>query len=274
MNPLLEWAVLAAAGLLAGVAGGLFGIGGGTILVPALVLVGLAAGRGADIVGLQAVATSLVAVGLLSLRAFRAHLRRGAGSIGAVLTMAPAGALGALLGAELALRIGGKGVLLAFAGLEISIALVLLLRRDNGREARTGPARRAGTGGWLLVGLVSGFVSSFLGVGGGIIAVPMQMLLLGVAPHTATANSSGLIIFNAVVGLIRYGNTGNAAVADGSLGLILPLAGVIMALAAMLAAPLGVRLAHALPPAGLRRAFGAFLLLVGILLILQVTGKG
>lgn len=266
MPELVAVAVLLVAGLAAGIAGGLFGIGGGTIMMPALIGVYAARGLPADVAGLVAVATSLLAILLMSGRAFVSHRRRGAGSWRAVLLMAPAGAVGALLGAEAALSLGGVTVVRAFAALEVAIGLSLILPRQ--RPAGAVRAAAPGIAAWLAIGFAAGLASALLGIGGGIIAVPLQMALLAVPIHQATANSSGLITLNALAGLARYASAERAPV-PWAIGSIDIGAGMLLTVAAVAAAPLGVRLAHALPAARLRRAYGLFLVGVGIVLAMQ-----
>jgi uncharacterized membrane protein YfcA len=268
LTAFLSSSVLILAGLAAGVAGGLFGIGGGTLMMPALIGVYGARGMPADTAGLVAVATSLLAILLMSARAFVSHRRRGAGSWRAVLLMAPAGAVGALLGAEAALGLGGVAVVRAFAALQIIIGVSLVVPRSRPPlPPRTVSPHIAS---WLTIGFVAGLASALLGIGGGIIAVPLQMMLLAVPIHQATANSSGLITLNALAGLARYSLAERAPVAW-ALGSIDLGAGLLLTIAAVLAAPLGVRWAHALPAAKLRRVYGLFLVAVGVILALQAA---
>lgn len=258
-------AFLLAAGGAAGIAGGLFGVGGGTLMVPALIAVYHARGLGGDVAGLVAVATSLLAILLMSARAFVAHRRRGAGSWRAVIWMAPAGAVGALLGAELALLLGGTTVIRAFAVLEVLIGISLIRPRRERPEADRAPH---GNGAWSAIGFIAGLASALLGIGGGVVAVPLQMLLLRVPIHQATANSSGLIMFNALIGLARYALEPRAPV-EWALGGIDLAGGLALTVTAVLAAPLGVRWAHALPAARLRRLFGWMLVGIGVVLGIQ-----
>ncbi len=268
MTDFIATSILIVAGLAAGIAGGLFGIGGGTLIMPALIGVYGARGLPADTAGIVAVATSLLAILLMSARAFVSHRRRGAGSWHAVLLMAPAGAVGALLGAEAALGLGGITVVRIFAALEIIIGLSLVVPRS--RPPLKPRVAAPSIAVWLMIGFVSGLASALLGIGGGIIAVPLQLALLAVPIHHATANSSGLITLNALIGLTRYSLADRAPV-TWALGGIDLGAGLLLTLAAVLAAPLGVRWAHALPAAKLRRIYGLFLIVVGIVLAVQAA---
>lgn len=266
----LPWLLaLAAAGIAAGTLGGLLGLGAGSLMVPVLIAAYIARGIPVETAGLLAVATSLMAIIFLSGRSFLSHRRRGAGSLRAVLWMAPGGMVGAWGGAELALLSGGRTLVSLFAAFEFALGVKYLIGRSP-QPAASEIAHR-GALPWLATGFAAGALSSFFGIGGGIVAVPMLVSLLRLRMHDAIANSSGLIVFNALVGVLRYALAGVAPDYVGNVGWVDPRAGAVLALGALLGAPLGVRLAHGLKPDALRRAFGAFLIVVGILLWREVT---
>lgn len=250
---------LAGAGICSGVLAGLFGIGAGSLMVPVLVVYFSLRGIDLETAGLLAVATSLAAIAALSARAFWSHRQRQAGDFKLVLAMAPGGVAGSLLGAALATKLGGHSVILAFALFEIVIGLQLWL--DRPRSGR--PSNVKASGAALLTGFAAGGLATFFGVGGGVIAVPLQMRFLGLSIHQAIANSSGLIVFNALIGGLRYALDAAPSVDLATIGYIDPLAAAALGLGGLLGAPLGVKIAHRLPAAKLKKLFGLFLIAVG-----------
>lgn len=250
---------LAIAGLCSGIFAGLFGIGAGSLMVPLLIAYFSARGVGLAQTGLMAIATSLAAILVISSRAFFTHWRLGAGSLRLILAMAPLGMAGSILGAHLALVAGGQSVVLAFAILELGLGLRYALQPKSANL--TANARHRGAY-IALTGLASGFCSAFFGVGGGIVAVPMQIRLLGLGIHQAIANSSGLIVVNAAIAAGRYGIESSPPLELPLVGLIDILAAGLLALGGLVGAPLGAKLAHRLDAVTLKRYFGYLLVAI------------
>lgn len=253
-------------GIVVGVLNGLFGVGGGTLLVPLLIFWFRHEGLPMEETSIQAISLSLASMIPVSLFSFFNHRRRGIGSFREVFWLFLGGGIGALLAAQLALLLKGAILVLAFAGLELYMGFSLL---RNSKESTVHPRssfpqafKLSGTLPWILVGFLAGGLSSLFGIGGGIVAVPLQVFLLEKPIHSAIANSTGLISLTACVGTLRYFLSG--FIPWGEAILILP---VLLALGALLGSPLGVRLAHRLPGLKLRRLYGGFLLLVALLLI-------
>ncbi len=147
--------------------------------------------------------------------------------------------------------------LLAVAGREW-----LSMRR--GRSAGDADASSAGWfRGVMLVGLPTGVISGLLGVGGGVIAVPLQRRLLGVPLRSAIANSAGMIVVLSVVGtgLKHYGIWRHHA----EIGLSEPMRlAVLLIPTAAVGAWIGSRLTHVLPLRVVRLAFVGLLVVVGL----------
>ncbi|MBU0686648.1 MAG: sulfite exporter TauE/SafE family protein [Candidatus Margulisbacteria bacterium] len=110
----------------------------------------------------------------------------------------------------------------------------------------------------LLIGLVAGFVSGLLGLGGGVVFVPAIVLLLKRTQHEAHGTSLALIVPTAAMGAVIYGMHGNL-----DLEIVLWLA-----IFGMAGAYVGVGLAHKLSAKKLRIAYAVFMLIVGIRMIL------
>ncbi len=259
-----------AAGLLAGFAAGLFGIGGGFVVVPALLLVLPMLGGDPAQYAHVAIGTSAATIIFTSLRSLRAHARRDAVDFEVLRSWAPWLVLGCGLGVALADRVDGHVLLLIFATGVILMSLNFLLPRVGDRvlsDQMPGPMARVGIAGGL------GTFSSLLGIGGGTIAI-MVMTLCGRSIHRAIATASGvgtLIAVPTSVGfaLIGFGEPG---LAWGSLGYINLPAAAAIASTSMLTAPWGVAAAHSLDGALLKRVFGVYLVVIGITMMRKAIG--
>lgn len=259
-----------AAGLLAGFAAGLFGIGGGFVVVPALLLVlPLLGGEPAQYAHV-AIGTSAATIIFTSLRSLRAHARRDAVDFEVLRSWAPWLVLGCGLGVALADRVDGHVLLLIFAAGVIVMSVNFLVPRVGDRvlsDQMPGMMARVGIAGGL------GTFSSLLGIGGGTIAI-VVMTLCGRTIHRAIATASGigtLIAIPSAIGfvLIGYGEPG---LPWGSLGYVNLPAAAAIASTSMLTAPWGVAAAHSLDARLLKRVFGVYLIVIGIVMMRKATG--
>ena len=234
------------AGAAAGLAGGLFGVGGGIVLVP--MLTGLF-----RLTQHQAHGTSLVIVGataLASLVVYGAHGNVAwstAGTVGIVSVFT------ARYGARWASRTTPNALRRAFAIMVLAVALRLLWKSPSG----SGPAVHGHgleIGFNVLLGAAVGLLSGFMGVGGGLIAVPAFALVLGLPQPLAQGTSLGVILVTAPAGAIEHNRSGNVA---------LRLAGW-MSIGAVIGGPAASWMAQKLPREMLVRAFAVFLLLNAI----------
>jgi len=244
---------LALIGLVAGVAGGLLGIGGSIVMIPGM----------NELFGPRQhlhQAAAMIVNFFVVVPAVYQHARVRAVSWPIVRALAPAAVLSVLLGvaaSETAIFAGRNQAYLTmlFAAFMFSIGATDLYRmaRRRGGDGQ-GPVPRVPA--WktaLLVGLPTGFTSGLLGVGGGIMAVPLQRRLLAVPLRSAIANSAATIIALSLVGAPLK----NIAVASSGAAPWWEPVGLAAVLipTAMIAAFFGGRLTHVLPVAHVRVAF-------------------
>lgn len=259
----LVWfaAGLAGAGLVAGFVGGLFGIGGGVVVVPALYLVLTALGVDEDVRMHVAVATSLSTIVSTSWRSLAAHTRAGAVDTAVLKAWAPWITFGALAGAAVAGFASSELLLIVFGGGLFLIALQMGLGNPNWRLASDLPkgAPRAA----IASGI--GFFSALMGIGGGAFGVTV-MTLCGKPIHRAVATASGFGAAIALPGALGYAiaGWGREGLPPFSLGFVSVPGFIVLAALTALTAPLGARLAHRLPQLTLKRAFSVFLGLVAL----------
>ncbi len=251
---------LLAAGLFAGFAAGLFGIGGGFVVVPAMIaLLPLLGGDPAEYTHV-AIGTSFATIVVTALRSTLAHARRGAVDFTILRSWAPWIVLGVGIGVVLAQRMTGQTLALIFAGgialMSINFLVPKLARRQVSDTMPSGGVRAA------IAGSL-GLFSSLLGIGGGTVAV-IVMTLCGRTIHKAIATAAGFGFIIAVPGTIGWVliGLGKPGLPVGSLGYVNVLGAVVITSMSILTAPLGVAAAHALPAEPLKRVFGVYLLFI------------
>ncbi len=256
-----EWIILAAAmlatGCVAGVLAGLFGIGGGIVMVPVLESALGVLGVDPAIRMHVAVATSLATIIPTSISSARAHHRRGAVDLDIVRRWAIFVLLGALLGAWIASQLHSRVLALIFASLALLVALKMIFMADSRNLTDDIPR-----GPWVpVIPAFIGCASSMMGIGGGTFSV-MTLTLFNQPIHRAvgTAALFGLVI--SLPGTIGFVITGfnDARVPVGNLGYVSLIGLALIAPASVLTAPLGAKLAHAFSARRLSLMFGAFLI--------------
>ncbi len=250
-------------GALSGLLAGLFGIGGGLVIVPALNAL-FAAG----LVDIDPQARMHVAIGsslgvivFTAISSVRAHHRLGSVVWPAVRGLVPGVVAGGLLGAFIADALDTRALEIVFG----VFAALMALRIATGREA---PADAGGrlpsAGGFAAAGTIIGSVSALVGIGGGVMTVP-YLGWHGVPIRKAVGTAAACTLPVAAAGAVGYVFAGaGAPVPPGSTGyLYWPAVGGI-AVASVLTAPLGARLAHALPVKRLRQLFALLLVVVAL----------
>jgi uncharacterized membrane protein YfcA len=247
-------------GSIAGLVAGLLGVGGGLIIVPALVfLLNLQGIESMHVVHL-AVGTSLATIVITSVSSTWAHHRHGAVQWSVFARLAPGIVIGALLGAVIADLMSATLLRRVFGVFELLVAVQMLT------GARPDAHRRVpGTAGMLVAGGGIGAVSSVVGIGGGTMTVPF-LVWCNVAMRQAVATSAACGLPIAIAGACGYILTGwnESGLPEWSSGYIYwpAFAGIVSM--SIIFAPLGAVLAHRLPVASLKRVFALLLLVIGV----------
>ncbi|CAN5205441.1 sulfite exporter TauE/SafE family protein [soil metagenome] len=256
----LYWMGFPLVGIVAGVLAGLFGIGGGIIVVPVLYFFFRQIGISTDYLIHLAIGSSLAIIVFTSVSSVVAHHRRGAVVWRAVFLLGPGIVIGGLIGAALAHAMSFAMLRTAFGLLVVIIALYIVLGYRP-------PARRGlpGAIGGSLAGAGIGLISALAGIGGGVMTNPF-LLWCGADMRRSVATAAACTFPVAVAGTAGFIATGWRETADisGATGYVFWPAVIGIAAGSTLAAPLGARIAHSLPVHHLRRAFAGLLVLVGI----------
>ncbi|HHX91662.1 MAG TPA: sulfite exporter TauE/SafE family protein [Paracoccus sp.] len=253
--------VLLVAGGLTGVLAGLFGVGGGALMVPVLFEAFGFLGVAEAVRMPLAVGTSLAVIIPTSLRSFRGHLGRGAVDTELLRRWAVPIILGVLLGALIA-RYASPVVMQVVFVVVAGVNAVKLISGTKRWDIATDLP-----GGWLLraYGWLIGLLSALMGIGGGQIA-NIIMTLHGRSIHQAVATSAGIGVLISIPGALGYifAGWGRADLPPDAIGFISLLGLVLFVPTTVLTANLGVRLAHSLSRRALEVAFGVFLAVVSL----------
>jgi hypothetical protein len=248
-------------GIIAGITAGLFGIGGGTVIVPVLVWMFTLHGIPEELVMIMAIATSLATVLFTSLSSIFAHHKRGYVLWDKVLYLSLGIVIGVIGGTFMAEHISGEHLRLIFAVFLFYFSLQILLQinpNTPGDEEET-PLLD------YIIGIGIGTVAAILGTGGGTLTVP-YLVHRKVPIKNAIAISSACGVPIAVVATISYVILGmkHTGLPEGSFGYIYLPAFLGIALFSIFTAPIGAKLAHVLPAEKLKRYFALVLFLMSI----------
>ena len=262
MEPFFYYIVL---GVIAGFIAGLFGVGGGLIIVPVLILVFQSNNFSPDVVVHMAIGTSLATIIFTSISSVYAHhFRHKAVRWDAVKKLTPGIIVGSLLGAVIADYISAKILQQFFGFFELFVATQMALN-IKAHAARVLP----GAVGMTSIGMGIGAVSSIVGVGGGTLTVPF-LVWCNVKIQEAVATSSACGLSIAVAGSIGFIVTGwnEVTLPEYSFGYVYWPAFLSIVIASIFMAPVGAWLAHRLSAAKLKRFFSLILFLLGLRMLL------
>ncbi len=268
-SELLELALLlVAVGTLSGFLAGVFGIGGGAILVPVFYECFRLAGVPLEVRMPLCIGTSLAIIIPTSIQSFRAHYARGAVDMDIrkawwlpVVTGVIAGSVTARYAPERLFKI-------VFVAVAWSAAARLLLARETwkfGDDLPRGPLMK-------IYGFFIGLLSTLMGIGGGLFS-NLLMTFYGRPIHQAVATSSALAVLISIPGALGYVYAGWPAAQrypdvaalqlPFAIGYVSVIGAVLVMPTSLLTAPLGVKAAHAMSKRTLEMAFGCYLFIVG-----------
>lgn len=267
-----EWVMLAAvllgAGVVSGLLAGLFGVGGGAVMVPVLYqlfgVIGVP-----DALKMQlAVGTSLAVIIPTSIRSFSAHRARGAVDEALLRAWALPVIGGVLLGSWLASFAPPAVFKLVFVLVAWATAIKLGFGKASWKLADDIPAEP----GRSIIGVVTGLLSALMGIGGGSI-VNLVMSFCNRPIHQSVATASGIGVLISIPGAIGYMAAGWSKMGELpplSIGFVSLVGAALIMPTSMFVAPIGARLAHRLPKRVLEIAFASFLALMGLRFLISL----
>ena len=269
VSEILELAVLlVAVGALSGFLAGIFGIGGGAILVPVFYECFRLAGVPLEVRMPLCVGTSLAIIIPTSISSYRAHRARGAIDMDVLRAWWLPILIGVIGGSVVARYAPERLFKIVFVMVAYFAAARLLSANENwklGEDLPKGLLMR-------VFGLGVGLLATLMGVGGGLFA-NLLMTFYGRPIHQGVATSSAIAVLVSIPGALGYIYAGWPAAAHYpdvaalqfplALGYVSLIGAILVMPMSLLTAPLGVKVAHAMSKKTLERCYGAYLLIVG-----------
>jgi uncharacterized membrane protein YfcA len=249
-------------GIVVGFAGGLLGVGGCFIMIPVQYWILTSMGLDPGIAILIAFGTNLAVVLPTAISGAYGHNKKGAVAWNAAVTMGIAGFVGALVGGYIATLIPGQYLTALFGLVILLSAIRMLTAKPPAVDAK--PVDDVVT--FLLWGIPLGLLSGIIGIGGGVLLIPVMVLALHFKMHTAVGTSTALMIFTALGGTIAYiiNGWGVAGLPAYSIGYVNLLQWALLAIPSIAMAQVGVRVAHKLPAKQLKYVFIAVMIYMGL----------
>lgn len=246
------WFVYAGIGLVAGFMSGMFGVGGGILIVPALIYLAKKDAR-------LAAGTSLFAILPVAVVGVISYAIGGNVDLWLALILAAASVLGAPVGSWLLARVSRTALSLAFIAFLLVVVVSLFVVIPS-RESVVHLTWLSGSG-LAALGFVTGILSGLLGIGGGVVVVPMLVLLFGSSDLVAKGSSLLMMIGTSISGTISNARRRNVDIP----------AAVTVGAAACLTTTVGAWVAQAVPPLAANIAFAVFLLLIVVRMLIDVV---
>jgi len=257
--------ILLVTGVIVGFAAGLLGLGGGFLMTPVQYMVYSSMGLPSDIATKMAFGTTLLVILPTAASGAWAHHRHGAVWWRPAIFMGIFTFVGSLAGATIAANIPGNILRIAFGIIAIgaSIRMVTAKMPAVEQEPRSNPWL------WAAIALPLGLLTGFLGVGGGIIIIPIMVLVLRFRLHTAVATSLAMMLLTASGGAIGYIINGMKVpgLPPYSLGYVNLIAFGILAVSSIGLARFGALAAHKIPAKKLNYIFSAVIFIMGLKMV-------
>lgn len=261
-------AALLATGLVAGIIAGLLGVGGGIVIVPVLYYMFSALDVDPNVLMHVAVGTSLATILATGASSARAHWKRGSVDMELLKSWWWAIGLGVIGGSTLAGNISGGALTAVFGIVALIVSANMLFRKEGSALAEKLPGSPIKE----ILGFLIGGISVMMGIGGGTLGVPtLTLFSYPIRKAVGTAAAIGLII--AVPGTLMsiYFGLDAAGRPPFSIGYVNLVGFFLIIPASTLAAPLGVKIAHAIDPSRLKLIFALFLGFTGLRMIYDVV---
>lgn len=254
-------------GAFAGFAAGLFGVGGGTIIVPLLFIVFTQMGYDPDVVMHLALGTSLATIVVTSISSLMAHHKNGAVLWPVFKNLAPPMAIGCFFGAGIAGLISGLHLQIIVGLFLIWVAYTMF----TGAKKAIDPTKTLPSSGQqVAAGSVIGVASAIFGIGGGSLTVP-YLNRYGVVMQKAVGTSAACGLPIAVAGALGFMIFGmNAEInVPNTIGYVHIYAFIGISIMSFITAKFGAKAAHALSPVMLKKCFAVLLVIVGCFFLVK-----
>ncbi len=268
---LFGFLLLVATGCGAGFMAGLFGVGGGFILVPILVLSYEVAGLPSAVLTHVAIGTSLFAIVFASAASAYQHGRQGNVDWGSVWILGLSSALTAFVATIFAAALSGRHLRMIFSVVLMAASIRMLTEGVEQAEKKLEQSSRPGAASLVGVGLATGLVSALAGIGGGVFIVPVMYHVLKMPLRLAIGTSSATVLITALCSAGGYvvNGMGHPGLPLWSLGFVDLRRGVVLGIGTLLLARVGAYASLRIHPYLLRKMFSLLLLLISVYLLVR-----
>ncbi|MDI6810331.1 MAG: sulfite exporter TauE/SafE family protein [archaeon] len=258
--------ILALTGIAVGFGQGFLGVGGSFIMVPVVYWLFTAIGISPDIAIKLAFGSSLLVVFPTAISGAVTHVRKGAVWWKAGIILGMCGTIGAITGSTIASRFLTVGILKPAFGLAVALGAIWMV---VGKLPEVEEDLKEKPSLWVCWGFPIGVISGLLGIGGGIIMVPVMAIGLKLSMHRAVGTSLVMMIFTSFGGVLGYLINGLSVpdLPPFSLGYLNIPAWACLALTSIPVAQIGARTAHRLPATQLRYIFIAVMFYVALRMV-------
>ena len=266
MDPIFHYTCLIITGACTGLLSGFFGVGGGFLLTPVQYWLHTAGGMDCTLATRIAFGTSLAVIVPTMICGAIAHHAKGTVNWTAAIQMGIAAILGGFTGGALTTHLPGNLPRAVFAVLIILTAIMMVWHLNECKVYRIRDSAYT----YLLLGFCIGLLSGLSGIGGGIILVPVLVILLGYPIHNAAGTSAATLIFSSIGAATAYISMGLGAanLPPFTIGYVDILAFGLLAVTTVPLARWGVKYAHKCTARNLQRFFAGLLLVIGALMLI------
>ncbi len=265
MDFLLYIVALLFTGALVGFTSGLLGVGGGFIMVPVQFFLLTSLGIDPTTAIRVAFGTSLAVILPTAISGTIGHKRRGAVLTEPTVFIGISGIIAAFIGGTLASNIPGEYLKIIFGVLVLVAATWMLVAKypEHGSEPKKGILK------YLIIGFIAGILSGLLGIGGGVVLVPILSILMGFSMHRAVGTSTAVLIFTSLGGIFAYTLNGLniSGLPPYSIGYVNLIQLITLSIITVPMAQLGVNASHKIPERELRYLYIAVMFFIGLKMI-------
>jgi hypothetical protein len=268
---LIEFLLFVVIGCGVGFLAGLFGVGGGFVMVPILILSYEHLGLSPSILTHLAIGTSLFVVIFSGTTSAYQHKRQRNIEWRAAFLIGLSSVLTAFATAKVAAALSGRHLRLAFAIIVMAAAVRMLTESQVKAEKKLELLSKPKALSLVGVGLAAGIVSALAGIGGGVLTVPIMYQVLKMPIKLAIGTSSAAIVITALFSVIGYmiNGLGRPGLPDWSIGFVDLHRGIALAIGSLLLARVGAYVSFRTHPYRLRKLFALFVLFVSIYLLIK-----
>jgi len=268
---LIEFLVFVAVGCGVGFLAGLFGVGGGFVMVPILIFSYEHSGVSPSVLTHIAIGTSLFVVIFTSIMSAYQQKKQRNIDWRSVFVIGFSSALTALATSRLAASLSGNHLRIAFAVIVMAAAIRMLTESEAQASKKLEFTSRPNPLGLIGAGLVAGIASALAGIGGGVFTIPMMYYFLKMPLKLAIGTSSATIVITGLFSVTGYilNGIGRPGLPEWSLGFVDLERGVALAIGTLLLARAGAYVSFKTHPFLLRKLFALFVILIAIYMLLK-----